>query len=897
MSLPVRVAVAAMLFFAWTSAAIAFDDAATDAAFDALLSMPQAQPSDDSWNVAAPEGYDGKDEAALIQWLAQQRKLGADFNQYRHEGTLLQHAMRSRLDSTALWLLRHGADPTLALRETEAPDALGFAIVQGQWRLVDALLKLPPFARLSPEQRTARYYLLAPTNADELAKRGFAPLPAGRTADCLLEFALEKGQLKFALSLPSHTPLRFENSSAPQELAQWCNVRKQPYPNDPANGFATLDARDIESLDAKLDVPVLPYLIATLRSAEDVDALFRLPLKASADPAQLSRWLLPWLAPANDSAQWAGVLALPPAVRKALFERVPTAQIDAAFQNADTLHAWLHLAATGTADDFAWALAKVPDGALAAHPAAAAGSLLYGKNAAALWPLLLARTALRLDGEDTPGLLAQVPTTSWPALFERGYRLGAKRPAGYEAYPQGEIDAWLANASPETLRQGWPLLKAQMPSLVGEGIARLFRQFGVNGRPCSADYDSVTPFDIDKIDVLIELVVQVRPAPLPAACVKHTKPEIYAKLVTLGVVAPLDAEAARRFTFEKPRCRFAPETAWLRALATRQLTQTDGPVAIDTVQAIDRPGDDRCVLLVSGGIPIHREFIDDESFLGGRNRLTPCADGNLTGEVWRLHDGNIETSAFADGATQGVLPLRDGKDGKRYYLAFSPGAGCGGASPPPTLLAWTDQTPPVLHTLASDEPAMWALMLQCDLLDVAKCLGVGDYPMEGNAPTWDAPHERDYFIDHFYGEQRKAYLDAVLTLDMPRLKQLEQDGVPPNWTLDAIEMVSKSDLSVPDKRRRTAWLFRDAEGLRAALSPSNVKGTEATDTIVLGLGAWLPREDWRPLLAALKVDADQGDAFWHVKDLARKAQEQGNPALACRLFHASGQACPESPAK
>ena len=895
MSLLARVAVVAMLLFAWTSAAIAFDDEATAAAFDALLSMPQARPADGSWNVEAPDGYDGTDEAALIQWLAQQQKAGADFNQYRHEGTLLQHAMRSRLDSTALWLLRHGADPTLALRETDAPDALGFAILQSQWNLVDALLKLPAFARLSPEQRTTRYYLLAPTSADELLKRGFAPLPAGRTADCLLEYALEQAQLKFALSLPSRTPLRFENASAPPELAKWCNVRKQPYPNGTA--FTTLDPRDIEALDAKLDVPLVPYLIATLRSAEDVDALFRLPLKAPADPSELSRWLLPWLAPVHDAAQWAGVLALPPTARKALLERVPTAQIDIAFENADTLHAWLHLAATGTADDFAWALAKVPDGALAAHPIVAAGSLLSSSNAAALWPLLLARAALRLDVDGTPGLLAQVPMASWPALFERGYRLGNKRPVGREAYPQDEIDAWLANATPEALRQGWPLLKAQMTTLPGEGITRLLRQFDIGGRPCRSEHDSVMPFDIDKIGVLIELGAQVRPAPLPAACVEHTKPDIYARLVTLGVVAPLDAEAARRFTFEKPRCRFTPDPTWLRALATRQLAESDEPVAIDTVQAIDRPGDDSCALLVSGGTPIYRESIDDESFLGGSNRMTPCVGGSLTGEVWRLHDGNIETSTLAGGATEGVLPLRDGKDGKRYYLAFSPDAGCGGGSSAPNLLAWAEQTPQVLHTLPSDESAMQALMLQCDRFDVAKCLGVRDYAVEDDAPAPDAPHSRSDFVDRFYGEQRKNYLDAVRALDVPRLKQLEQDGLPTNWTLDAIETVSKSDLSVREKRRRTAWLFRDAERLHAAISPSYFKASEAADTVVIGLGLWLPREDWKPLLAALKVDTDQGDALWRVKELARKAQQQGDSALACRFLRASGEACAESPAQ
>jgi len=63
----------------------------TDDAFDALLSLPQAQPEQGEWNHAAPEGFDSQDgdEAALIAWLDACRDEGADFGELRHQGSLL----------------------------------------------------------------------------------------------------------------------------------------------------------------------------------------------------------------------------------------------------------------------------------------------------------------------------------------------------------------------------------------------------------------------------------------------------------------------------------------------------------------------------------------------------------------------------------------------------------------------------------------------------------------------------------------------------------------------------------------------------------------------------------------------------------------------------------------
>lgn len=103
-----------LLFFC--GGASAFSDDATDNAFAALLSMPGAGPAQGTWDFPKPDDLPAADEAALIAYLAKQQKAGADFNAYRHSGTLLHHAIRAGQDKTAIWLLAHGADPRKTLQ-------------------------------------------------------------------------------------------------------------------------------------------------------------------------------------------------------------------------------------------------------------------------------------------------------------------------------------------------------------------------------------------------------------------------------------------------------------------------------------------------------------------------------------------------------------------------------------------------------------------------------------------------------------------------------------------------------------------------------------------------------------------------------------------------------------
>jgi hypothetical protein len=110
----------------------------TDEAFAALLSMPGAEPQNGSWIFATPPEFEPRTEDNLIRWLKKKKKQGADFNAQRHFGTLLDHALRSKLERTALWLLDNGGTSIRAVAlwpsTTSRQDAL-FGNCQSSCRL------------------------------------------------------------------------------------------------------------------------------------------------------------------------------------------------------------------------------------------------------------------------------------------------------------------------------------------------------------------------------------------------------------------------------------------------------------------------------------------------------------------------------------------------------------------------------------------------------------------------------------------------------------------------------------------------------------------------------------------------------------------------------------------
>jgi len=108
----IRVAILALILTLATSAH-AYRGEATDAAFAALFSLPGGGPTTGYWKFDVPADFEAKNEEELIVYLAKKQKEGADFNAYRHKGTLLHHAIRVGFEKTALWLLKNGADTSL----------------------------------------------------------------------------------------------------------------------------------------------------------------------------------------------------------------------------------------------------------------------------------------------------------------------------------------------------------------------------------------------------------------------------------------------------------------------------------------------------------------------------------------------------------------------------------------------------------------------------------------------------------------------------------------------------------------------------------------------------------------------------------------------------------------
>jgi hypothetical protein len=167
-----------LLLFAATLNASAAKSGATDAAFAALFSMPSGKPESGKWNFPPAQGFVPGPESNLIAYLARQKKAGADFNAYRHQGTLLHHAIRAKLPKTAAWLLENGAQPKLKVLDSGI-DALTLS-VHLQQAPITQLLKQKYRMLLAPPPVPPAEPVSIPSQADESA--GLAGILAAAAA-------------------------------------------------------------------------------------------------------------------------------------------------------------------------------------------------------------------------------------------------------------------------------------------------------------------------------------------------------------------------------------------------------------------------------------------------------------------------------------------------------------------------------------------------------------------------------------------------------------------------------------------------------------------------------------------------------------------------------------------
>ena len=137
-------------------------------------------------------------------------------------------------------------------------------------------------------------------------------------------------------------------------------------------------------------------------------------------------------------------------------------------------------------------------------------------------------------------------------------------------------------------------------------------------------------------------------------------------------------------------------------------------------------------------------------------------------------------------------------------------------------------------------------------------------------------------LDAIGRERRAAYRAALAARDHAQLRSLLSRGIPAAWTAAEIQALAAAEMPLPEKRRRVALLFANAEQLSQAMA---VGGDELAKT----LGSWLPRQDAGPVL---RIIGKAPDAWY---DLARSlrtgAQADVDDDLPCDIDRAQGFLC------
>lgn len=289
-------------------AANAFSGDATDNAFAALLSMPGAEPAEGFWDFPKPDDLPVANQAALIAYLAKQQKAGADFNAYRHRGTLLHHAIRAGQDRTAIWLLAHGADPRKTLQGgTDTAVTLSanykrdkvLKVLGSVYRLTTTVIRRAP-----PE---------APVDAARIASLSFTSPPDDKLA--------REYMRQLTISATSYDPKPEQLAASEAAIAGWNALAARLKPeiyarivdDDQALGdLVLMNSRSAAGLDSALagvPKPVLQrHAKAALRGLAQ-RAWVRFPHDASQSPSygvlpELWRVLWRHLPRPMDYAEW-----------------------------------------------------------------------------------------------------------------------------------------------------------------------------------------------------------------------------------------------------------------------------------------------------------------------------------------------------------------------------------------------------------------------------------------------------------------------------------------------------------------------------------------------------------------------------------------------------------------
>lgn len=822
--------------------ACAAENQATIAAFEALLSLPQTQPPEGGWEHHAPPGFvvDGDDdEAMLLAWLQQQKELGADMNAMRHGGTLLHHVIRAGMVDTATWLLANGADP---LQEGEH-DALELALIYRQQAVFDLLVRKPGVRDAHRSGVYRAWKAALANNSDESLKQlitARVPVPAGKNRQLLLDDALVAGNARLIRALTAEDPERVLRARVD-----------------------SLD-EDFEIADRRLPNPIFLSLIAQVDSVDEVDRLFRLRIRR------------PW----NDAAFTTAVLAK--VLSKNLYrsanesdtytllERIPALALQEAFKDEQVLSMWWQWLSHLPARDRAVAMARWGDLPVREPEALLTAVLLDAHSfdqqendpeLAAAWGELLALLRPPLPNAMQGRLWMFVPQVHRLTLLELGYRPSSE-----------ELRWWIDRNSAELIDAFWPKIVSILPEWGPRSHELLFRPVVDD-----SNYYCVDRLIIEKaLPLTTAATSPERPYAMEASCWYEMPDEIRQTVLSRAWVEPPLAVAAGRFVLEERQCAFRPTAAWRRKLAglhSLPIKERE-PVSIEGVVAVAIPGEQNCAVLTWGGHAGGRLSVEDDSFEGSQ-RFTPCADGVYTTSIWRLSGEQIN-SVFQEGLPfpGRMMLIRDTNDGEHYWLGGNESLGTCGETPPALFRFAADNgQAATLRALQKTHPAMAALLGQCKGMEPLACLGAPP-PLEDsvNRVYPERGRAMGSFADTHWNAERQAFVNALLDFKPEVLRAMKAEGIFPHWLAEALSALSASQLSLAEKRRRAAWLFRDRPLLGAALE------SQMLDSLV----DWLPLEDWRPII-------EVGPEY--LRSLQNTAERKGKEVLACRFSTALKQVC------
>lgn len=842
-NLGVRLVVTLFLLMLNVSTALAENKTATNKGFQALFSMPQAKPEEGEWNVEPPKGFNPETESELIRWLARQKKDGADFNQVRHQGTLLHHAIRSGLTKTALWLIANESDVLKPLNDTSDPkDALSIAIEYRRWPIIDKLLQIPSVTASNRNpQLLIAWTSTRGSNSNDLIPKLLArgmPLPKKDAGESLLDFALQQNATKLTLAL-------LDSGIRQTRPFYWPHYNSNPITNQ------HLVAKEIERADALLSYPILPYLLLHVTNRRDLEIVFKLKIRRPFNDVRFTRSVIQSIAVSSISSR----------LKRTLLEQLPPTAIRNAIDEDESLNIWMSLYKQLQATDAAWALTMIgdiPD----KKPLEFLNAMLktagfYDEhqpniNLASAWEMVLSRlTKVPFNTLDRE-IWMFVPQQHRAMLLQRGYKPNTT-----------ELSHWLERTSIESIREFWPHLRSAIPEISDRIHESLLLGFARHKDDNSCGHGiSIHKDTLNKAQLLISGgATPKNPVEIDAFCWATNDSSVLEKLVDLKLIKAAPMKQDDRFQLTKPTCQFHARENWKRFLLNRAF---EANRVINHLQIIDIPNETNCGLLVSGGNTGGRISITEDGFRGSQH-FTPCTDGDSFSEIWRIIDGQLQKTEIVGVAVQGADSFTDNLSGAQFLLVGGIGMGTCGTTPFQVMkLEKTNTAEIKLNFIPRSSEIMQGLLTQCITTGLAEC-----FPVEILSAQLEDSHYT--FIDQNWATERQTYIENVLALNYKQLEKINQQGIFPHWVSAAIRAVSSSDLSIQEKRRRTAWLFRDKKQLaRSALS------TDVLNTLI----TWLPEEDWKPILRAIDEQS------WLLDSLRREAEHQGKKSLACHFAKA-----------